>query len=62
MFLFFALQLVMRITLSIWYLRLETPSLRNKLVIADTVVTSAIFILSFWPMLRFIVKSMAGLF
>lgn len=57
MFLFFVLQLVMRTGLSFWYLTIPAPALRNNLVVADTVVTSAMFILAFWPMLRFLVIS-----
>ncbi|MFO7575478.1 MAG: DUF2752 domain-containing protein [Bacteroidales bacterium] len=60
MFLFFALQLVMRVGLSLWYLKIPDRAIRNNLVVADTVVTSLMFILAFWPMLRFLVIS-AGL-
>jgi hypothetical protein len=61
MFLFFALQMVMRIGLSIWYMKIPDSTIRNNLVVADTVVTSAMFILAFWPMLRFLAKSVAVL-
>jgi len=54
-FLFFFLQLVMRVGLSLWYNMIPEPAMRNNLVAADTVVTSAMFILAFWPLLRFLV-------
>ena len=59
MFLFFFLQLVMRVGLSAWYIKIPEPAMRNNLVVADTLVTSAMFILAFWPMLRFLAKSVA---
>ncbi len=56
-FLFFFLQLLMRVGLSIWYIKIPAPALRNNLIAADSSVTVVMFLLAFWPMLRFLVTS-----
>lgn len=48
-FLFFVLQLVIRVVYSIFYLTF--PATRKQLIITDSVGTGLIFIISFWPYL-----------
>ena len=54
-FLFFISQLILRVTFSIYYLKyIDT---RNQLIIFDCIGTSLIFLISFWPFLESIVKT-----
>jgi hypothetical protein len=49
-FLFFASQLFMRVIFSVFYL--NNKPIRKQLVLYDIIGSSAIFLLSFWPLLR----------
>jgi len=54
-FLFFISQLTLRVTFSIYYLKyIDT---RDRLIIFDCIGTSLIFLISFWPFLESIVKT-----
>lgn len=46
-FLFFASQLILRLTFSIFYLRY--PDTRKQLIIIDCIGSGLIFLISFWP-------------
>jgi hypothetical protein len=56
-FLFFALQLVMRAAFSIFYLKY--PDTRKQLILVDCIGSGFIFLLAFWP---FIVSIFRGTF
>jgi hypothetical protein len=56
-FLFFASQLILRITFSLFYLRYTDT--RRHLIIVDCIGSAAIFLISFWP---FIVNIVNGVF
>jgi hypothetical protein len=54
-FLFLISQLTLRVTFSIYYLKyIDT---RNRLIVFDCTGTSLIFMISFWPFLESIVKT-----
>jgi hypothetical protein len=57
-FLFFASQLLLRISFSIWYLRF--PDTRKELIIADSVGSGILFLLTFWPFLASIISGFFG--
>ena len=49
-FLFFALQLVMRVVFSlVWK---KNPGIRNQIVVYDSAATILIFLISFWPFIE----------
>jgi hypothetical protein len=54
-FLFFALQLVMRVAFSYFYLKY--PDTRKQLIIADCFGSGIIFFISFWPFMVSIFRS-----
>ena len=53
-FLFFATQLLLRISFSAWYLKF--PDTRKELIIADSVGSGILFLLTFWPFLANIIS------
>ncbi|HUX58880.1 MAG TPA: DUF2752 domain-containing protein [Bacteroidales bacterium] len=53
-FLFFALQLVLRVAFSIFYLR--NPNTRKQLIIIDYIGSGLIFLIAFWPFIANIVS------
>jgi hypothetical protein len=55
-FLFFASQLILRVTFSIFYLKY--PVTRKQLIIIDCIGSGLIFLISFWP---FIVNIISGI-
>jgi hypothetical protein len=54
LFLFFALQLPLRVFLSLTWLRIQGIKDRNRLVVADTVISSGMFLLAFFPLIRYV--------
>lgn len=52
-FIFFAAQLVLRIAFSFWYIRY--PHNRSALVLTDSAGSSIMFLLAFWPFIRWMV-------
>jgi hypothetical protein len=54
-FLFFAVQLVLRVVFSIFYLK--SPDIRKKLIITDCIGSGIMFLIAFWP---FIVSIISG--
>jgi len=54
-FLFFVSQLIMRIVFSLYYLRYI--STRKQLIILDCLGSGAIFLITFWPFLEYIIKA-----
>jgi hypothetical protein len=56
-FLFFALQLVLRVAFSIFYLKYSDT--RRQLIIVDIIGSGIIFLLAFWP---FIANIISGIF
>jgi len=56
-FLFFALQLIMRVAFSVLYLK--NISLRRQLILTDSAGSGIIFIIAFWP---YIVKILTDVF
>ena len=61
-FLFFFLQLFLRVLFSVRYLKERTVAMRNSIVTTDIIVTVAMFFLAFIPFLRFLVISVSTLF
>jgi hypothetical protein len=61
-FLFFFLQLFLRLLFSVRYLKEPTVAMRNSIVNTDIIVTLAMFFLAFMPFLRFLVISVSTLF
>lgn len=61
-FLFFFLQLFLRVLLSVRYLKERTVAMRNAVVTTDIIITLAMFLLAFMPFLRFLVISVSMLF
>ncbi len=55
-FMFFLIQMVMRITLPIAYLKFQ--GLRKQLIIFDAVISSIMFFFSFYPFLKYIFRSL----
>jgi hypothetical protein len=56
-FLFFFLQLILRVLFSIRYLKEQTIAMRNAIVTSDIVVTVVMFFLAFLPFLKFLAIS-----
>ena len=54
-FLFFISQLILRIVFSLYYLRYTTT--RQQLIIVDCLGSGAIFLITFWPFLEYIIKA-----
>lgn len=61
-FMFFALQLVLRVALSFMWVRLPGGAERDSLVVADTVVTILMFLIAFFPFLRYYAVMVRSLF
>jgi hypothetical protein len=61
-FLFFSLQLLLRISLPIRFISITGTKARNNLVVADTAVTLVMFMVAFFPLIKFIVISAWSLF
>lgn len=55
-FMFFAIQLVMRVLLSFLYIKSE--SVRKQLIIFDSIASGIMLLVAFWPHLRWIVNSL----
>lgn len=55
-FLFFAIQLIMRVLFSFIYIKFN--SARNQLIILDSLASGIILLVAFWPYLKWIVNSM----
>jgi hypothetical protein len=53
-FLFFALQFILRLAFSAYYLK--NPGTRKQLIIVDCIGSGVIFLLSFWPFISSILK------
>ena len=53
-FLFFASQLILRMTFSLFYLK--NPDIRKQLIIVDCIGSGLIFLLSFWPFIMNIIS------
>lgn len=60
LFLFFALQLIIRAGVPVIWLRLPDIRRRNDLVLTDAVVTAMMFAVAFYPMVRYIIVSSVG--
>lgn len=60
-FLFFSLQLLLRIVLSFRFIAINDIRARNYLIASDSVVTSVMFLIAFLPMMKFIVRSALSL-
>ncbi|MFZ0283261.1 MAG: DUF2752 domain-containing protein [Bacteroidales bacterium] len=54
-FLFFASQLVMRISFSLFYLK--NPDTRQQLILYDITASIVVFLISFLPFIEFIIRS-----
>lgn len=61
-FLFFALQLLLRVGLSFIYLKETNVRTRNGLIATDSVITAIMFLIAFFPLMKFIVWSAGTLF
>lgn len=59
-FLFFALQLVMRIAFSIFYVK--NSGTRKQLIIYDITASTVLFLVSFMPYIEYIFKSIGRIF
>lgn len=53
-FLFFASQLILRLAFSRSYIK--NPGTRSQLIILDSVGSAVIFLISFWPLIRWILN------
>ena len=53
-FLFFVLQLVLRVTFSFFYI--ISPGTRKQLIIYDIIGSALLFFISFWPFMRWLLK------
>lgn len=58
-FLFFILQLILRVAFSFYYIRY--PGTRLQLIIADSTGSGMLFIITFWPFLVYIVETFVKL-
>jgi hypothetical protein len=54
-FLFFAIQLIMRVLFSLLYIKSE--GIRKQLIFFDTAVSGIMLLVAFWPYLRWIANS-----
>jgi hypothetical protein len=54
-FIFFVSQLILRIVFSVYYLKIQDT--RKQLIIVDCIGSGIIFLISFWPFILSIIKS-----
>jgi hypothetical protein len=57
-FLFFALQLILRIVFSLYYIRY--PQNGKQLIITDSIVSGIMFLLAFWPYMSWLVSQLVS--
>jgi hypothetical protein len=56
-FSFFALQLVLRIIFSIFYLNMNDPEKRKQFIVGDSIGSGMIFLAAFWPFITNILST-----